>query len=66
MKTVNGFNIDEHNICPSACDKEVTECCGACRFMKHEDIDGYGICDKFDTPVYCGDEPCKLYEENYE
>jgi len=37
--------------------------CGNCRFMKYEDVDGWGICSRFDTNVYCGDEGCKVHEE---
>lgn len=29
------------------------KCCGNCKYFKHEDLDGFGWCDKIDDETHC-------------
>jgi len=60
----DAINSDSDIMRSASAIEEVEECCGSCKHMKYEDADGFGVCFKFDTPVYCGDDACKLYEED--
>lgn len=42
--------------------EESDNCCGNCSKFLHEDASGWGWCDAFKMPSFCGIPECILYK----